>query len=359
MNRRWFFCLYIALCLTFSGLPLRGGENGDANLIAAPILFYTPETTLSMGAAGTLALQLGETGLTHPSTISSAVYFTLNKQVVGNLKSDIYLSGNRINLQGFFEYRKYPDKFFGIGNQTLPTDATDFTLKSWEFSHTAQIMVLPDLYLGGVFRYYNWMILEPKDEPLPPGDLLEGTGQKQISGLGVQATWDSRNRIFTPHQGWYLKVQGLFYHSGWGSDYNFSNLQLDLRKYLPGFFGHVLALRLYLEGNMGDPPFLTLPKVGGSRLMRGYYTGRYRDSGLYALQAEYRVPLFWRVGMVLFGALGNVVPGPGDLLLHEVKYSVGVGIRYTFNRDKGMTLRLDQGFTGSDSATYLEAFEAF
>jgi hypothetical protein len=40
--------------------------------------------------------------------------------------------------------------------------------------------------------------------------------------------------------------------------------------------------------------------------MRGYYEGRFRERQLYAVQAEYRAHLFWRVGAVGFASLGGV-----------------------------------------------------
>lgn len=349
----WFIFIIIG---HFHSFP---SSQKDSNIIGAPVIFYTPETNLALGVAGSLAFNLGEELATHPSTISSIFYFTLNKQMVGNLLSDFYFSNNRIYMSNFIEYKKFPNKFYGIGNDTKPEDENMYDLNSWEFLHTSQLLIFKNCYLGPAFRYYSWETsgfnISPYNYPKP----LLGLHRGVAFGFGLNLVYDSRNVIFTPNQGYYLKIQTLFYHTQWGSEFTFSNYKVDFRKYLKIQKKHILALRIYLEGTSGDVPFLCLPQLGGSRLMRGYYTGRFRDKLLYVFQTEYRLPLFWRIGVVIFAALGDVVPRPGNLLISNLKYSFGIGIRYLFNKDKGLTLRLDQGFTSDSGATYIEAFEAY
>lgn len=53
-------------------------------------------------------------------------------------------------------------------------------------------------------------------------------------------------------------------------------------------------LRAYLEGVSGgldDIPFSELPRVGGSRLMRGYARNRFRDRTVTAFTLEYKFPI--------------------------------------------------------------------
>jgi len=43
----------------------------------------------------------------------------------------------------------------------------------------------------------------------------------------------------------------------------------------------------------------------------------------------------------------------------KAKHSLGLGLRYTFNRDEKINLRLDVGFTGEGRGFYISATEAF
>ena len=94
--------------------------------------------------------------------------------------------------------------------------------------------------------------------------------------------------------------------------------------------------------------------------MRGYYAGRYRDKNAGFLQAEYRVPLFWRIGAVGFADMGNVGPEIKDVNLEHFKYSYGGGLRFALNQSEKLNLRLDYGLAkGHSQGFYLQLGEAF
>lgn len=94
--------------------------------------------------------------------------------------------------------------------------------------------------------------------------------------------------------------------------------------------------------------------------MRGYYQGRYRDNNMAVIQAEYRIPLFWRFGAVAFGDIGNVAPAPGQLNFTDLKYSYGGGLRVAMNKAEKLNLRGDFGINAKGTGGfYLQLGEAF
>ena len=94
--------------------------------------------------------------------------------------------------------------------------------------------------------------------------------------------------------------------------------------------------------------------------MRGYFEGRFRDKNLLALQAEYRLPLFWRFGLAAFAGAGKVADAFAELNSGGIKYSYGAGLRYLFSKREKIQVRLDVGFDGKGgSAFYFSIFEAF
>jgi hypothetical protein len=89
---------------------------------------------------------------------------------------------------------------------------------------------------------------------------------------------------------------------------------LDLRHYFNLTLDHVIAVQAYLLSESGSPPFYDLGLLGGSKMMRGYITGRYRDRTYYTIQSEYRMPqLIWRFGLIFFAGIGDVAPSLAKL----------------------------------------------
>jgi outer membrane protein assembly factor BamA len=93
--------------------------------------------------------------------------------------------------------------------------------------------------------------------------------------------------------------------------------------------------------------------------MRGYYAGRFRDKNQGVLQAEYRVPLFGRMGAVGFAGIGNVGPELKDIDFKCLKYSYGGGLRIALNKTEKLNLRLDYGLGKHSQGFYLQLGEAF
>ncbi len=94
--------------------------------------------------------------------------------------------------------------------------------------------------------------------------------------------------------------------------------------------------------------------------MRGYFNGRYRDSKLMAIQAEYRFPLKGRFGAAAFAGTGRVGHVFSDFALSGFKPSVGAGLRYAILKHERLNLRFDVGFGNFNSVNYyLMLGEAF
>ena len=93
--------------------------------------------------------------------------------------------------------------------------------------------------------------------------------------------------------------------------------------------------------------------------MRGYYRGRYRDKNMIAFQMEYRIPVWWRLGLVGFVGFGDVADKVSHFELLNFKYSVGWGVRYLLLSQERINVRLDFGIGGGSSNLYITINEAF
>jgi len=105
----------------------------------------------------------------------------------------------------------------------------------------------------------------------------------------------------------------------------------------------------------GDLPFFARPSLGGSRILRGFIEGRWRDDAAWAAVAEYR---FWfvprgftvwrhirveRLGAALFYELGGIAEDGFALFHSGVLQSYGVSARATIER--AALFRADFGFS--------------
>jgi outer membrane protein assembly factor BamA len=91
----------------------------------------------------------------------------------------------------------------------------------------------------------------------------------------------------------------------------------------------------------GQSPFYLLPALGSDEMMRGYYDGRYRDRNYLAGQTELRYRVSKRFGLDGFAATGEVFHTSFDT--HNLLPDYGGGIRYFFDVQKGLTIRMDYG----------------
>jgi hypothetical protein len=75
---------------------------------------------------------------------------------------------------------------------------------------------------------------------------------------------------------------------------------------------------------------------------------------------EYRQFFWWRLGYVLFGGVGGVAHSLDKLRIDEIKVSYGAGLRFIFNEEQKINLRVDLGINqDGNTAIYFGIEEAF
>ena len=190
-------------------------------------------------------------------------------------------------------------------------------------------------------------------------DAVLGSNGGEIIGLGTDLVWDTRDNLFFPNTGGYQYFKITVYPSAL-SDFEFYSFELDVRHYNAFSPDHVLAGNFYFAGVSGNAPFYKLPALGGQYRMRGYFEGRYRDNLYSMLQLEYRQYFWWKFGFVAFAGVGDVAEDLQKFTLKDLKYSFGLGIRFLFNKEQKVNLRMDIGI-GQDGNTglYFGIEEAF
>jgi hypothetical protein len=330
---------------------------GDLKLLPILTPAYRPETSWLLGGAVVLIRPSGSELGGRDSQLQMLGAATELGQYVLAVRPSWYLKADAVHLAGNLEVSRFPDYFYGIGNGAPPSAKEPYTPVYLLADLAPLFRMAPGLYLGPTLRVQNatmrWVT--------PGGQLASGAVAGSAGGttvqLGASAEWDTRDSTLYPRAGELLRVDLRRADPGLGSDFEFGLLRLDARSYHGIGASGVLALQAVLELRSGDPPFYDTGKLGGGELMRGWYAGRYRDRQLWSAQAEYRLPLVWRLGAVAFGAAGAVARDGRDLA-DAVRLAGGGGLRIAPLARVPINLRLDVAY-GNATSVYFGLGEAF
>jgi outer membrane translocation and assembly module TamA len=155
-------------------------------------------------------------------------------------------------------------------------------------------------------------------------------------------------------------MQAMFYQPVLGSDHSFQQYLADYRRFLPIHGEYVLALQLHFLSSRGDVPWQMLGRLGGFELMRGYQDNKYRGAMYGAGQLEFRFPILWRVGGVVFGAAGEVADSIDGFSARRLKLAYGLGLRGVVDWEEHIAFRLDVAFDDARNPNvYFGLLEAF
>lgn len=335
-------------------------DKANSRIISSPFLYYTPETNLAFGLAGSYLFREADSlPENRPSVISPLFIYTLNKQFKAQISSDIYLQKGNYVLKTEIKLEKFPDKYFGIGNNTREANREDYTSQNFGISLSLLREFGRNLKAGLRYSFATWTIKEWGSLGPSAGESIPGNRGGIVAGPTFLLNLDNRDNIFYPGRGEFFEMGYTFFDHTVGSDFNFHLFQLNLRKYIPLFSSHVIALQSLLQLEWGNVPFYCLSQLGGQNLMRGYYQGRFRDKDLIALQAEYRLPIVWKIGGVAFASIGQVADRLEHFAAGQFRYTMGAGLRYLFDKKEKIQIRADVGFGRDSTGFYLSIFEAF
>lgn len=330
------------------------------NFSGYPYAFYSPETQAAIGGGGIFLFYTKKGEKLRPSKIGFGAHYTTNKQYRFSLNSSIYFNENRVVVEMPMSFGYTLDKFWGKGKNSSESGTADFFRE--DFDIQLEVQLPPALFFadrtGFLLEYSNTAIVDPQQNVFLNEEMVQGFEGGKLFGAGFDWIWDGRDNIFYPTSGHFQFVKFIIYPEP--SDFIFTSLEIDVRYYKKLPKGQVLATNLYISSVSANAPFYRLPALGGQNRMRGYFQGRYRDNNYITLQMEYRQYVTERLGFVAFAGFGDVGREITDLSLKELKYSLGGGLRYLFNKKENVNLRMDIG-VGQDGNTgiYFGIEEAF
>ena len=328
------------------------------SFVPLPLVYFTPETRWGFGAGAFLSFRFKKQGQeVPPSQLQFGIAYTLEKQFLSYLPFQLFLDKGKVKIYGELGYFRYVYPYFGIGGESLEADKEFYFVNFPRLRLNALYRIHPQVFVGLRFFSDDYKIqsLEP-DGLLDRGNDLGKEGGL-VSALGVVANYDSRDDIFYPKQGSLIEISYLPTSKKIGSAFEYQKIFLDASHFFSLGKNHIIAINGYSEFTFGDAPFNQLALLGGTKRMRGFLEGRFRDDHLLTFQSEYRFPLFWKIKGTLFSSLGSV--GSQEEGFSPAVFAYGLGLRIGISKTEKANLRLDYGFGKNTSGFYLTFGEAF
>jgi outer membrane protein assembly factor BamA len=272
---------------------------------------------------------------------------------------NVFTRNENYLLKGDIRFRNFPDKFYGLGNQSSKLDEEKYSYNLFVLKALQLKKIRQGLFLGFDYELeYEYGFKHAPGGVLGNGSIIGYQGAVG-SAVGLVGVLDTRDNIINAQKGCLAEVSSYFFLRPLGSTFGFVNLNGTYQQYWKLKHRHILALQAKGRFTFGDVPFLDLSTLGNEDILRGYPKNRFRDNHFIGAQMEYRFPLFWRFGGVTFAGAGDVFGPSSTLSLQQLKYSVGAGLRFVVNPSERLNIRLDYGYGREGGYFYFMVAEAF
>lgn len=329
-----------------------------------PTLAYSPETSWEIGLSSLYVYYASRDTTNRLSEVSGFTFFTLENQYGLWFDHALYSDQSKWFFLGRLRFQSFPLKYYGIGMDSSPdylalVDANQVLIKERVLRK-----VKNNLFVGLEldFQRLGGVNFESSSEA-PDFELPVGSEGSTNFGIGAGIVYDNRHNVLNVRHGFFSELGYLKYFEGISS-FEFNSVISDTRIYRPVGQQNVFAAQLLGQFNTGDIPFNQLALMGGDSMMRGYYSGRFRDNNQLASQIEMRflpLPLGFseRIGAVAFAGVATVFPDFSNLNLDKIVWSAGAGLRFLLFPKKDIYTRLDYALTQEGSGFYIFIGEAF
>lgn len=316
--------------------------------------FYMPETTLGLVFTDILYFKKKEHNCF--SSLNSFATYTLKNQFVLGTIPEIYFDNKNYLLEAKLVYMSFLRNFYGIGNNTIKDNEEEFVNRAYDFGISFSRKIIENLMLG-VQCDFSDMTMQDIDDK---GQLQHIKTNGVISGVGFKVKFDTRDSDIYPTKGFLINTDYLLYNDRFGSKYNYSLTNFDLRNYFYIYGKKLLfSYQLYCNFINGKAPIQVLQGIGGANLLRGFYANRYTDNILLVLQPELKIKITNSVWLALFSGVGNVYNTIEDIDLNKIKVASGLGLRMKIKDNPRLNFRIDFAASNESKGTYFTLMEAF
>ena len=344
----------------------RTAIEGGPNVAGAPFVRFTPETAWGFGAVGLAWFHADEVarGAGRGSSIGLALQYTTRQQTCTAAQADLFLRRGTLHAYGVLLGEQWPYELWGVGAAATP-QSEDYTPRTLRYEAALTKLAVDrgggqGLWLGARSTGREDRIVDAAPGGIVDRCAVAGCEGGRVVTLQAQAAWDTRDHVFAAHRGLFVQARAGGAAAALGSGFRFAEVEVDARGYAPVAWvrGSTAAFQARLHATGGDVPFYLLPTFGGDKSLRGVLDGRHRDKTSLLVQAEWDVPLMWRLGLELFGGAGQVAPRPGALGLGRFVPAGGAGLRLVLDPSDRVFVRVEHGIAPGSRQWYLSIGQA-
>ncbi len=280
--------------------------------------------------------------LSPPSVVGLAAAFTNNGSRGGGIGGRLYFKENTYQTTFVAAKGRINFDFFGIGRRpNEPPISVPLQIDGEVFFGEFLRNVWKDVFVGGRYQHRSLDIRLNGEQTqggfeIPPIDL-----KTKSVAIGVHVQRDKRDSNFYPTKGSLFNWTGDFFDQAWGSRREYQTYKLSYSAYHEIKKKQILAYQAMICSANGNVPFYDLCFYGTNNQLRGYTGGEFQNRRMFATQAEYRVELKRRFGLVAFGGVGGIARRWNEFRSDQFLPAVGAGLRFTLDKKDHINYRVD------------------
>ena len=161
--------------------------------IPFPVVFYQPETGFGFGASLLIYYRFNPADtVSPPSSMAPIAIYTTKNQIIIGAFSEMYLAEDRWRITSNAGYSKFPNKFWGIGNDTPDEAEEDYTPVTVQLLAWPQKRIADGWFAGFGATLVSRDITEVEEGGLLDSGLIPGSDDGQILGLRGSLVRDTR-----------------------------------------------------------------------------------------------------------------------------------------------------------------------